>query len=233
MGQVKCPAGTVVYGGGAEIVASTLNANLNSSYPLNHTTWAAWANNGSLDDTELTVYAVCAKQTLSWSMRSVTYNDSSTGSTFGEARCPGTAKVLGGGVYSASASLGENVASSWPAVSGQGAAKAWRWRVRMTDQNPVSGTTFRVYSVCGATPGYKIVKGAAATAHAMNESLAEVTCPSPRVPLSGGVQAGGSHALLLSMNTTLPTLATNWRTYENNAGSTDLTLTPYAVCAGT
>jgi hypothetical protein len=226
MGQVKCPAGTVVYGGGVEIVASTLNANVNSSYPLNRATWAAWVNNGSLSDTALTVYAICAKQTLTWSLRSVVYNDSSTGSTFGEATCPSTSRVLGGGVYSASASLGENVASSWPVVSGQGTAKRWRWRVRMTSQN-LGGSTFRVYAVCGSTPGYTIVKGPA-----MNESLAEATCPSPRVPLSGGAQAGGSHELLLTMNTTVPALGTSWRTYENNAASTDRTATPYVVCAG-
>jgi hypothetical protein len=230
-GTASCPAGTVVYGGGAEIVSGELDANLNSSYPFTHTSWAVWVNNATHRATTLIVYAICAKKTPSWSIRSVPFNDSTTGSTYGEAPCPSTTRVLGGGVYSSSISLGENVAGSWPGVSRHGLAQDWKWRVQMTSRMH-GGSMFRVYAICGRTPGYRIAKGAAVTAPAMQEAFANATCPSPRVPLSGGVQAAGADAEPLNMNSTLPVLGTSWRSWENNGSSVTRTLTPYVVCAG-
>lgn len=210
-----------------------LNANTNSSYPKTHTIWEVFVNNGSHQNSSLSVYAICAKQTSSWGIRSRLFTDSTTGTTFGAAQCPKTTQILGGGVFSPSISLGENVGNEWPQVTGQGITKTSKWRVRMTSQNN-GGSTFHVYAICGTTPGYKLVKGPATTIPTMRQTSAEASCPAPRVPLSGGAQFNGAQSPFLNMNSTLPIPSkSSWLTWQSNGGASDRTVIPYAICAGT
>src|SRR5262249_35253528 len=155
--------------GGVALDSGDLNANLNSSYPLDDTTWAAYVNNGSQQDSFLSVYAICAKQTDSWSIYSAVYNETQTGSSNGHGVVPGGTRGLGAGVFSSSMSLGEDLAESWPGVHGRGLGKRWSWHIRMTSGN-LGGATFRVYAVCGSPRGYRIVKGASADVPTMRET---------------------------------------------------------------
>jgi hypothetical protein len=59
-GWVSCPAGTVVWSGGVLISSSDLSANINSSFPVGSTGWAADVDNGSPFATTFQVAAICA-----------------------------------------------------------------------------------------------------------------------------------------------------------------------------
>lgn len=86
-------------------------------------------------------------------------------------------------------------------------------------------------AVCGTSRGYTIVTGPKVNMIAGGKTTAHVTCPSPTLPLSGGLLAHSAD-LGVNPNGSFPS-TTAWWVAENDALVLFATFTPYAVCAGT
>jgi hypothetical protein len=225
-GTVACPKkGTAVrqpQGGGAVIGSSSLGANINSSFPSGNT-WFVDVNNNSGAATSFVVYAVCAIPSKKYQVVTSSVTNSAGLQTSVTAACPTGTKVLGGGGFSGSGSLAVNINTSIPLGNG--------WRV---DENNASASdaTLAAYAVCSAQPRtahYGITVGTPVTNSAGTETHAEALCPTGRSALGGG-GFSGSGSTSVNMNSTSP-ITGGWSVYENNASSSDTTITAYVVCA--
>ena len=212
-------------GGGVVISSGSTGANVASSFPY-RTTWIGDVTNASGADTTFQVYAVCAKPKSGYALVATFGVTNPAGSqTRGTASCPTGTKVLGGGVYSATVSLGVNINSSFPNQNG--------WAVDMN--NATSSTdTFDVYAVCSkysskTPPGYAVVIGTTQGNVSGTQSQADAICPAGESPLGGG---GYSDSLSTStnMNSTFP-IGSQWGVFENNGSSFDSSITAVVICA--
>jgi hypothetical protein len=188
--------------------------------------WRADVNNASGADTTFDVYAVCAKAPRYYQ---VVESSPIANPAFGEANataaCPVGTKVLGGGAYSESGDTAVDINTTIPQSNA--------WRVDMNNGSAFS-TAYEVYAVCAHKPGGYIVQtGSQVAAPAGQQTLANVTCPAPTVPLGGGVYSSSS-STLVNVNTTIPSTPINgWETYVNNASPSAATITASVICAGT
>jgi hypothetical protein len=150
---VFCPAGTVVWGGGAEIFGPDPNLNLNSSAPLiDGSGWTASVNNVSGSDGTYVVQAVCAKAPRRYRIvESPAFTDGEGTQVTGSQACPARTRLLGGGSVSNSDSLAVNINSEFPFFNG--------WEAAQND-NTNFDTTFNVFAICGKAPAtYTIASG--------------------------------------------------------------------------
>jgi hypothetical protein len=227
-GFVTCPGLKQPAGGGAFVESGSVLANINSSYPGGRS-WEVDVNNTSGADTSFTVYAVCLAS-------SSTYTIATTTSTTGQGErdaaidCPGTTKVIGGGVLSSSLSTGVNVDSSTPFRLGSGAS-GWEVFMSSTDTTP---TNYTVYAVCHGRPrGWSVQTGSSVSVASGTQAEATVSCPGASVPLGGGAFTGFDvQAGTVDLNTAYPT-GNAWHVYENNNESSSYWVAAATVCAGT
>lgn len=144
--------------------------------------------------------------------------------------CPIGTKVLGGGAATNSGSTDVNLNSSYPTHKKLGTSTQFTWKV---DVNNATASDWFVtpVAVCGTPRGYKFVTGPKVNMIAGGRTTAHVSCPSPTLPLSGGLLAHSAD-LSVNLNGSFPS-TTAWRVAENDALVLFATFTPYAVCAGT
>ena len=124
----------------------------------------------------------------------------------------------------------DNMNTTIPVKTGSGTSAVYSWR---TDQNNngAGSATFEAYAVCGHAAGYKIVIGTPVSNPPSSQTQAVVTCPSPKVALSGGGFSSSANPAV-DLNSSGP-ISTNWEVYENNPTTGTPTIAAYAVCAGT
>jgi len=227
-GSVTCPVTSTgvqrkPQSGGVFISSSDLGANINESAPFGNS-WLAFVNNNGSSSTSFTVYAVCAKPRTGYTVRSASFTNFANSEVVGDSvQCPTGTRVIGGGSSNPSQSLLVNMNTTVPSGNG--------WRV---DQNngTSSDTTMTIYAVCskyGATQHYGIHVGTAVDNPAGTERNASAFCPSGQSSLGGGVFADEG-SVAVNINSTNP-LTGGWSNYENNASSSDDTITPYVICA--
>jgi hypothetical protein len=225
-GQVRCPAGTVPYGGGAFVSSGSLAASINTSVPTG-TGWAADVNNGSGVATTFVVYAVCAKQPRRYQL---SFTDALTNPagqlSTGYASCPAHTVALGGGASSSTSSLSVNIEATIPSSTTN---RDW---FSVMNNASSHDATWRVVAVCGNKPkGYLHQIGAVTPNPAGAQTRAVVSCPPPTVPISGGGDTSAG-AVLINLNSTNP-ISGGWAIYENNAEDFDESIKAEVVCAGT
>jgi hypothetical protein len=232
-GNVGCPAGTVPLGGGANVRSTDFRADIANSYPVGTEGWAVDINNGTGTAFSFTVWAVCGTEPTGYTLVESRAGDVPANDTgFVTQACPLGTRVLGGGGSTDTVSASVAIASTYPSKDLIGTHTQYSWNVVFgnTMATDALGTA---WAICGSPAGYKLVQRAAVSLGGRNitQTTVHPTCPSPKVPLSGGVQATEDTAITL--NRTFPS-GTAWRSVENdNAPLLGATITPYVVCAGT
>ena len=135
-------------------------------------------------------------------------------------------KPLGGGAFGSLVSLLQNINSTIPQGNG--------WRVDMNNGS-ASVASFAVYSVCGKVGGWKVVSGPSVSNPANLQAFASVSCPltgrGVQLLVIGGGVFSSSASTAVNVNSTFPLNSTEWADFENNATASDVSITPYAVCA--
>jgi hypothetical protein len=232
-GVVACPGGTVPLGGGANVRSTGFQANMANSYPVGPEGWAADVNNGTGASFPFTVWVVCGTQPTGYTLaESFQVDLPANRTTLVSQACPLGTKVLGGGGSTDTVSTSLAIASTYPSKKLIGTKTQYSWNVVFdnTTSADAFGTT---WAICGSPAGYRLVQRAAVNlgGRDVTQTTVNPTCPSPKVPLSGGVQA--TQDIDITLNRTFPS-GTAWRSVENDdVPLVSATLTPYVVCAGT
>jgi hypothetical protein len=231
-GVAVCPTGKVVLGGGVDVQSSSVDANVNGTYPEGTTAWGADVNNASGATISFRVWAVCGKQNAAYKVVESPFaiDVPPHGDTPLSISCPIGTRVLAGGAATNSGSTDVNLNSSYPTHKKLGTSTQFTWNV---DVNNATASDWFVtpVAVCGTSRGYRIVTGPKVNMVAGGKTSAHVTCPSPTRPLSGGLLAHSAD-VGVNLNGSFPS-TTAWRVAENDALVLFATFTPYAVCAGT
>lgn len=229
-GAVTCPkkkgVQTVPLSGGALIDSSSLEANINSSYPF-ATGWRADADNLSGTATMFAVYAVCANKLTGYAQQQSKSVPNPVGTqSFAGYLCPKGDVVTGGGALSATASAQINLNSSWPTGTSE-------WFVYINNAS-TTNSSFTMFRVCAklnvAKTHYMLVAGAPVTNAAGHDTNTSVFCPGGLSSIGGGTVSGAGGGLTTDLNTTFP-FTGGWGADENNGGTASPTLTAYVLCA--
>jgi hypothetical protein len=232
-GAVACPAGTVPLGGGANVRSTHFQDDMADSYPVGTEGWAADVNDNSGAAFSFTVWVVCGTQPTGYTLveSPLQIDIPPNGTTLNSAACPLGTKVLGGGGYTDTVSTSLATSSTYPSKKLIGTHTQYSWNVVFdnTTSADAFGTT---WAICGSPAGYRLVQRAAVNmgGRTVTQVTVHPTCPSPTVPLSGGVKA--TQDVDITLNRTFPS-GTTWRSVENDdVPLLSATLTPYVVCAG-
>lgn len=228
-GSVFCASGRVAWGGGGFGSSTSLAQNINSSYPIVSgglsIGWHVDMNNGG-PSSSFVVYAVCAKQPRNGYVVAAATFSNPPGQTFTSVGCPvgsnsRVGKSLGGGSFGSSASLSQNINSTYPVGT-----SGWH-----TDMNNATSSTLSttVYVVCGKRKGLMHVVGAAVSNPSGSQTFASVGCPAGLVTTGGG-GFSSSVSTAVNMNSTYPPSSTAWAVFENNASAGAASITPHAIC---
>jgi hypothetical protein len=242
-GDVDCPTGTHVFGGGVYFADKLLRANINSSYPRvvgtqGATQWVGIVDNGNARAAEFDVFAICAQLTSksNWSIEQRSMILPPGQQTHLSVPCPAGTKVLGGGGFvgrlGVSNGLLVNISASYPLKSGSGATAVYSWELSMNNRRQSRDETAEALAVCDKATGYGLHHGPLRVAPANAQTGTSIACPSPTVPLGGGVTST-STSTLVNLNSTYVASSTSWQVFENNASASDSTLQAWAVCADT
>jgi uncharacterized protein YjlB len=139
----------------------------------------------------------------------------------GSVVCPKATVPIGGSVFvQSSPELRVNVSASFPFGG------FWAGSVK---NSSATASTFSVVAVCANRPaGYKVVQSAMVANPAFTQTRAAATCPAGTMPLGGGGVTSSS-STDNNMNGTAPN-GRSWTVTQNNAGTTDATITAVAVC---
>jgi hypothetical protein len=221
----SCPAGTVIWGGGAAFNGGSFAVNLGSSYPSDgDTAWTATFNDNAFNS-GFGVYAICADKPKRYVIDTESTANPTDTATYATATCPKKTAVLDGGAYSESSDLDVNLNSSWPSVGPQ---KIDYWNVRETNASG-SGNTIVIYAVCGKKPKkYAMVAGTSVDNTAGDATDASASC-AHGMTIGGGGEAN-SGSLNVNLADDYPSDSQFFIT-ENNGSATDETLEPYVICA--
>jgi hypothetical protein len=227
-GSVTCPPtkkGVARYpmSGGVLIDSNSVYANINSSRPSGQI-WQGWVDNDTASAFTFEVYAVCAIPKIGYTVASSAAQDNPPTTQSGYTQtCPRGTKILGGGAYGTSASIGDSMNSSYPSGNG--------WHVDFNNATP-DDQSFFVYAVCSrysSTTGYQVVTGAPVDNPAGAQAVAEAFCPTNLAALGGGVFSNAS-STQVNINVTDPSSGA-WVSRENNADTVDHSITPLVICA--
>lgn len=234
-GTASCPSGTVVYGGGEIVDSDSLDANVNSSYPLGDTEWVADVNNASGADTGFAVYAVCADKVKGYRIaEGATVDDPSNDESTATVNCPSGTVVLGGGGYSSSASTYVSVNDTYPNAGPPGSTANFTEWIFENNNLSASDASTTAYAVCAKKPKGYVFEATQPPIVSTpgTELLATATCPgSSPLPLGGG--SATSFILAnntgVDMNSSFPD-GSGWESYENNSSAIDYDLWTYMIC---
>jgi hypothetical protein len=119
-----CPAGTKVLGGGGFMSNGLTSVNLNSSWPEERFLypptywWVLTVNNASASDNLVFAFAVCGKEPGYYLAQGTNVSNPAGAQSFASVTCPPPTTVLGGGIYSSSASTAVNIDSTYVAANG-------------------------------------------------------------------------------------------------------------------
>jgi hypothetical protein len=225
-GLVKCPSGLVVIGGGVEVLSTSLDANINSSWPEVNG-WAANVNNSSGASVTFVVFAFCATAPTDYTVVSSPTTDNPPQSQSGaRADCPSGVKVLSGGAISSSVGTAVNLNSSFP-VRAAPSAPAY-WQAYMNNAT-TTDESLQSFAVCGNFTGYELKAGAVIHNPAGADTQAPADCRSG-VVTGGGVLASSSDTDV-DVNSSWQNGSGGWFADENNGSASGETITAYAVCA--
>jgi len=238
-GSVNCPAGTVVIGGGDEVIGNSSGAVLvNASVPDGDGGWEVYMENVSGVETDFGVNADCAAEPKNYVIESSNPVSVPPGAHSANVNvsCPAGLAVLGGG------GMNEDLndmylSSSYPIASTKGTTTTYKWR---TDANNVSSETSEsvAVAIC-AKPlsGYTIEVSAPVDVPPSAEDEAIAGCPSGtqgETFVMGGGTRTSTKSTAIAMSTGFPYIrkhSTSWDVIPDNGSSSDISVKSYAVCA--
>ena len=178
--DVPCPAGTVVWGGGAIFSGGIPNFgnNINTSAPSG-TGWRARYNNNTGRTAAFAVNAICAQQPKGYTVAFAAADNPPMTQSTATAMCPTGTVLLSGGALSTSDSAAAFLTSAAPNGPHKYTATVWNGTAR--DEHL---TTF---AICGAQPPHYTVKKISVSAPFGVDS-GGMTCPAGSSVIGGGVQ---------------------------------------------
>jgi hypothetical protein len=185
-GTARCPAGTVVLGGGAVVPQPRVAVSLKSTHPIKDGSgWVAVVNNTSGASASFTVKAVCATAPAQYAvMETPRFSVAAGATSTGDQLCPGLERPFGGGVEQSSESTAVSIDDSFVLVEIDG------WQVHVNNRSSAS-ETFRVFAICAAPPAsFHLLTGPLVPLPAGMQEPASVTCPAGTRPLGGGSFSG-------------------------------------------
>jgi hypothetical protein len=128
--DANCPSGTVVLGGGALSYSSSLDSNINGTYPEGSWAWRTDSNNATAGPVSVHVFAICGSSPYGYrTVGSATVANPSGSESSASATCPGKAVPLGGGGISYTGQTSVNLNTSRPDAHG--------WRTYENNASPV------------------------------------------------------------------------------------------------
>ena len=201
-GQISCPAGTVIWGGGTAIAGIPApGQTINTSAPGGPTSWRARVNDAGPGTAQFAVDAICAKKPKGYAMPFTQAANPAGTQTTATATCPANTVIFDGGVFSTSDSARTAVTSAFPAGNTRFTATVFNG----TDANQ----GMDVFAICGHKPtGYKVVRSSG-TADPTGTPVvitggpgcphgtsvigggARVATPLPTTPLGQSIDGGG------------------------------------------
>ncbi len=183
-GQVSCPAGTVVWGGGTAVQGvGGPTESINTSAPNGPTAWRARVNNTGVSAQQFGIDAICAKQPKGYTTTFAQIGNPQHTQASATATCPAKTVLLSGGVLSTSDSALAAVTSAFPA----GSTKFTAFVNNGTGVNEV----LNVFAICAQKPaGYKIVRTSGTTMPSGNPVaiVGGASCPTGTSVIGGGVR---------------------------------------------
>src|SRR5262249_39433152 len=138
--------------------------------------------------------------------------------------CPRGTRPIGGGALASSTSLLVTQSSSLPVAAFNG------WSAAQNNLS-TSDTVVTAYAVGARLKGYLVVRGPSVDKPPGARTGVTVACPSPLVPVGGGIDAS-SHTDDVAIASTLP-VAASWTSFQSNPSAGDASAVAVAVCAGT
>jgi hypothetical protein len=225
-GQVACPTGKVVWGGGVGIWSAINGDSINTSAAMGTTGWKARVNNEGTSPAQFYVDAICAKKPKLYRHVSHLVDDPAGMQAGGSATCPSGTVLLGGSVTSDGDTISEYLTSAWPSSS--------RKFTAYQENDTLSDQPFDVLALCAKKPkGYKIVT-VSATAPA-GPSGAGVSdgpfCPAGTSVLGGGVHVASPQPAVFPFYSTSGDASIAWYPEVFNDLATTVQFTGYAICA--
>jgi hypothetical protein len=140
---VSCPAGDVIFGGGAAASSQSVSVGMTSSYPQSPASWTAAVSNFSGSGETFTVYEICGQALPGYAIASTSASDPAGAQKGIIENCTAPAVVLGGGNQSSNTvNLRIEIKTSQPFPAG-GAG----WKSGENNDTTV-GTTLTSYAVC-------------------------------------------------------------------------------------
>jgi hypothetical protein len=223
-GQVTCPSGTVVWGGGAGYTEGIPDAgnDINTSSPTG-TGWRALFNNRGIRPAQFQVNAVCAKQPPGYTFAFSSVAIAPGRQTNTTATCPPGTVVLSGGTSSTSSSPEATELSAYPVATN-------RFRGVMANETS-SSLQLNVFAMCAAKPiGYTITSQTGTDMGGPVDALGGAQCPGRSVVIGGGIKVLHPRPLV-TLGDSLDEPKTQWESLVVNLDSAPATVTTFAICA--
>ncbi len=221
-GSATCPAGTVVWGGGASI-SGGLNPHLtvNTSEPNGSGGWSATVNNTWTTTLQFVVDAICANKPTGYKIVSRTVDNPPNTQSHATAPCPTLDVLLGGGELSTSGQVAAVLTSAWPKSS----AKFTGY----LDNGTTTDAKFTVFAICGQKPvGYTITSNGTSLGPGL--LFDGIACPAGTSAVGGGVQAP-AHLPVVQVVGSIDQDAFGWAAEVANNGQATEQVNGFVICA--
>ena len=234
-----CSPGSVVLGGGADVVDGSANfgTELQESAPGTSSWGSLWlvaVSNHSSSSHDIDINAICGTAPSGYTVAEHTVSLPAGGFVRQAATCPAGTVVLGGGaavVGAGSANFGTELQESAPGTNSSGSI----WLVAVSNHSSTS-YNLRIFAVCATAPSGYTVAEHTVSLPAGGFVRQDVTCPAGTVVLSGGAQVVGHGSAnfgteLQESNLDFSKTASLWVAAVSNHSSASYNLGMFAVCA--
>jgi hypothetical protein len=223
-GSATCPAGTVVWGGGASFVEGYFGPSLtvNTSEPMESAGWEARVNNTGTSTAKFAVDAICARKPKGYQTVFRAADNPANSQSHATATCPSPKVVLGGGALSTSDQAAAVLTNAWPASSSK--FKGYMYN------GTSSGASLTVYAICADKPaGYKTASNSAPvpSGSTLEDGIA---CPAGTSAVEGGAKTVG-HSPLVQVDGSIDQGAFGWSIGMNNTSPAQQEVDGYVICA--
>lgn len=221
-GSATCPAGTVVWGGGASITGGLRpQLTVNTSEPNGTGGWTARVNNTFTTTLQFVVDAICANKPTGYKIVSRTVDNLPNTQSHATAPCPTLDVLLGGGELSTSGQLAAVLTSAWPKSS----AKFTGY----LDNGTTTDAKFTVFAICGQKPvGYTITSNGTTVGPGL--LFDGIACPTGTSAVGGGVQVP-AHLPVVQVVGSIDQDTSSWAAEVANNGQATEQVNGFVICA--
>jgi hypothetical protein len=226
-GQISCPTGKVIWGGGVSFFNGFQAAgqSINTTAPNGTTGWKARYNNNTNRDIVIVIDAICANRPKNYSIQFANADNPPHMQSNATAICPINTVLLSGGVFSTSDVASVYMLQAFPASQRKYRAVMWNGSDR--DEQMSS------FAICGhKPPGYVITTSTVSDMGGPDSALDGASqCPTGTHVTGGGVKILGPNPLVAPI-AMLDEPSMQWQGFVLNATPNPVTATEYAICAG-